>query len=144
MRLEATGEALTPAEQQEEGRRQLAAIQRVGWKWSCAIPGVSGRHSLSLLRGEKSEFPFSSAGVEPGSGCLTQRCVRGQVKRGHVLAIQILPWLIQGFNGLFLVDLEFGDVLFVSLIDSHAVCFPTAVGFFMIFVVSALAIKYKR
>lgn len=96
MRLEATGEAPTPAEKQEEGRRQLVAIQGVGWEQCCAIPGVSGRHSLSLLHGEKSEFPFLSAGVEPGSGCLTQRCVRGQVKRGHALAVQILPWLVLG------------------------------------------------
>lgn len=96
MRLEATGEALTPVEQQEEGRRQLVAIQGVGWKRRCAVPGVSGRHSLLLLHAEKSDFPFSSARVEPGSSCLTQRYVQGQVKRGHVLAVQLLLWLILG------------------------------------------------
>lgn len=30
---------------QEEGQRKLMAIQGGGWKWSCAFPGVSGRHS---------------------------------------------------------------------------------------------------
>lgn len=93
MRLEATGEALTPVERQEEGWRQLPAIQGAGWQRCHAIPGILGRHS-SLLHGEKSEFPFLSAGVEPGSGCLMQRCVRGQVKKGHTLPIRTLSWLI--------------------------------------------------
>lgn len=62
MRLEAAGEALTPAEQQEEGRRQLVAIQGVGWERCRAIPGVSGRH-CRCCRGKSRSFPFRLLGL---------------------------------------------------------------------------------
>lgn len=58
-------EALTPVEQQEEGWRQLVAIQGMGWQQSWAIPQPWEDSCWHCCMGRR-QFPFSSAGVEPG------------------------------------------------------------------------------
>lgn len=46
---------------QEEGRRKLVAVQGGGWKRSCAVPGVSGRHSHCFVgRTQGGELSFLS------------------------------------------------------------------------------------
>lgn len=69
---------------QEEGRRELVAVQGGGWKRSCLIPRVSGRHShcfLGKTQGGELTFLSHLLGIDPGNGHLSQQCVRGQWKR---------------------------------------------------------------
>lgn len=71
MRLEAAGEALDSCGAAGGGTEATRGHPRSGLG---TMPCDSWRlgKTLSLLQGEKSELPFSPAGVEPGSSCLMQ------------------------------------------------------------------------
>lgn len=91
MRLEAADEL------QEAGTEAAHGHPRSGLEAEPCCSGVLGRLFLLLLPGEKLEFPFLPAGVKPGSGCLTQRCVWSGEEGAHVgcpdLAVAS-PWHI--------------------------------------------------
>lgn len=63
MRLEAAVEALAPVEPQEEGWRQLVAIQGVGWEQSCAVLESQEDSPCCYCVGKSQSFPFCLLGL---------------------------------------------------------------------------------